>query len=198
MHKCASPCNTCFPARADPSPQLKRHFDQFSRFSTAHGRVSSGMPGHDTSLKIAPCMRQSRSHLICGSLSPTMPTAQMASPWVQPLFVQLTAEHPCTLQQADLSPIKIAPSHWGSGPPSNTISWVHTRPQSKQHLDRFSRLCTAHGIVSPYFTMWSACDRQTDHTARSVTIGHIYVCSTAMQHKKLKRNTPVKQLTFSN
>jgi len=178
-------------------------------------------------------MRQSRSHLKCGSLSPPMPKVQMASPSVQPFFLQLTAQHPYTLQQADLSPVKVAPSHRGSGPhltrflgsirdhnPNSipigsavyaqlmekypyTSQWADTSPikiaashgniwlhlthgsisppeHKKQHLDQFSRFCTAHNCDRQT-------DRQTDHTARSVTIGHIYICSTAMQPKKSQR-----------
>jgi len=69
-------------------------------------------------------------------------------------FAQLTAESPYTLQWAPLSQdCKIAPSHGGSGPPSNTISWAHPRPQSKQHLDQFSRFCTDDPRVFLYFTM---------------------------------------------
>ena len=41
---------------AHPSPQPKRHFDWFSRFCTAHGRVSSGMPRHDLPPKLPLCM----------------------------------------------------------------------------------------------------------------------------------------------
>jgi len=38
-------------------------------------------------------------------------------------------------------PHKIAPSHGGMWPPSNTwlILWAHLSPQPKRHLDRFSR-----------------------------------------------------------
>ena len=68
-------------------------------------------------------------------------------------------------------------------PPQNCpLSWVdldphpkhgslaYSSPQPKWHLDWFSRFCRAH-----------YCDRLSDHTTWSVTIGHIYVCSTAMR-----------------
>ena len=90
------------------------------------------------------------------------------------VYAQLTEKHPYTSQRADISPIKIAASHgkiW-----LQLIHDSNSPPEhKKQHLDRFSRFCIAHN-----------CDRQTDHTARSVTIGHIYICSTAMQPKKVK------------
>jgi len=44
------------------------------------------------------------------------------------LFAQLTAESAYTLQWAPLS-TRIAPSHGGSGPPSNMIPWAHGRPK---------------------------------------------------------------------
>ena len=52
-------------------------------------------------------------------------------------------------------PLKIAPSHGGSVPPSNTwfLSLVYPTEHPKWHLDRFSRFCTAHCIKSLYFTM---------------------------------------------
>jgi len=67
-------------------------------------------------------------------------------------------------------PPKIAPSHGGIWTPSNTVPWAHPSPQPKRHLDRLSRFCRAHN-----------CDRLTDHITRSVTIGRIYVHSTAMR-----------------
>jgi len=50
------------------------------------------------------------------------------------------------------------------------VPWSHPSPQSKRHLDRFSRFCRAH-----------YCNWPTDHATRSVTIGRIYVRSTAMR-----------------
>jgi len=55
--------------------------------------------------------------------------------------------------------------HGCLGPPKSS---------TKRHLNRFSSLCMAH-----------YCDRQTDqltdHTTRSVTIGHIYIRSAVMR-----------------
>jgi len=84
------------------------------------------------------------------------------------VFVQLTADSPYTLQWAASSPWKLT-LHKGS-----LVPWAHLSPQPKQHLDRFSRFCRAHDH-----------DRQTDHNTSSVTIGHIFVHSTAMKPKKL-------------
>jgi len=98
---------------AHPSPQPKRHFDWFSHFCTAHGRVSSGMPGHDLPPKLPLCMG------IC-SLQ-TIPILYNESPF---------------------SPKKLPlPIGW-SGPHLIYIPWSHPRSQPKQHLDRFRRFCT--------------------------------------------------------
>jgi len=35
-------------------------------------------------------------------------------------------------------------------PIKHMLPWTHPSPQPKQHLDRISRFCTAHGL---YFTM---------------------------------------------
>ena len=51
---------------------------------------------------------------------------------------------------------------------------AHPSPQPKRHLDRCSHFA---GITS-------VTDRLTDHTTRSVTIGHIYVRNTATRPKK--------------
>jgi len=113
------------------------------------------------------------------------------------------------------------------------IPWAHSSPQPKQHLDRFSHICTTHHRESLYFTMglpfpslkiapshgWSGphlihgslgppesttqtasrsvqpflqgslvwqTDRPTDHATRSVTVGRIYVHSTAMHPNNTK------------
>ena len=100
---------------AHPSPQPKRHLDQFSRFCTAYCSVP----------------------ILYNGL--TLPPSKLPLPM----------------------------GHLDSHP------WANQSPQPKQHLNRFSHFCRAH-----------YCDRQTgrqtDHATRSVTIGHIYVCSTAM------------------
>ena len=69
--------------------------------------------------------------------------------------------------------------HLGDSPPNWPFLWgdpgphpihafrAHPSPQPKQHLDRFSRFCRAHGRVQQT-------DRLTDH-ATSVAIGRIFV-----------------------
>ena len=95
------------------------------------------------------------SHLTKGSLGPPESTTHTGCRSIQPFFPQLMAERPYTLQLAVLSP-KIAPSRGASEPPSNTrflMSYAHSSPQPKLHLDRFSRFCTHDRRVSLYFKM---------------------------------------------
>jgi len=61
---------------------------------------------------------------------------------------------------------KIAPSHGDVDAHLITLSWAHPSPQTKQHLNRYCR----GGTVT---------DGATDHATWSVTIGHIYIHSTA-------------------
>ena len=51
------------------------------------------------------------------------------------------------------------------------VLWAHPSPQPKEHLDRFSRFCTAHDRDRQ--TADRSTDRQT--TTRSITISRIYV-----------------------
>jgi len=167
---CTSP-NTCF-LGAHLRLKPKRHVDRFSSSYTAHGEVSSGMPGH--------------------AFSP-----------------------------------KNYPFAWSDLDPHLTVPLAHPSPNPKRHLERFNRLCTAHGTASIYFTMgrpfppqncpfpreiWTPfnrwlfwpirthnrngisigsavfagltavqTDRPSDHAVPSVTLGRIYVRNTAMR-----------------
>jgi len=67
------------------------------------------------------------------------------------VFAQLTADRPYNLQWAAL-PLKIAPSHQGSGPHLIMVPWANLTPQPKRHLSRFNRFRSAH---------YSVTDRQT-------------------------------------
>jgi len=68
---------------------------------------------------------------------------------------RLTHTDSCyTLQWAAPFPLNIAPSHGGSEPPFNTRFLGPTRVhRPKQHLDRFSHFCTAHGRESLHCTI---------------------------------------------
>jgi len=62
------------------------------------------------------------------------------------------AEQWCTEFEWPGKPPKIAPSHWGSAPPSNTW-FLGADKNPKWHVDRFSCFCTAQHRVSHYFAM---------------------------------------------
>jgi len=96
---------------------------------------------------------------------------------VSAVFVQTTAECIYTLQWDALPPSKL-PLPMGKFIPHVIQGTLDPpSPQPKWHLHRFSRFCRAHQCD------WQT-DRQTDrltnHPSWSVTIGHIYACSTAM------------------
>jgi len=76
---------------AYPSPQPKRHLDRFSHFAQLTA-VSSGMPGHVISLKIAPWFNP---HLIHGSLIGPFTRVHNSNGISigSVIFAQLTAEY---------------------------------------------------------------------------------------------------------
>jgi len=126
----ATPLSICgLPSNMIPwahrSPQPKRHLDRFSRFCTAHRRVS--------------------------------------------LYFAIGL----------LFPLKIVPSHGGSGTPSNTWFPGPTRVRNPNGIS----------IGSAVFAgLTSVTDRPTDHATRSITIGRIYVRSTAMRPNNTHAN----------
>ena len=67
------------------------------------------------------------------------------------------------------------------------VRWAHQSPQPKRHVDRSSRFA---GLTS-------VTDRPTDHATRSVTIGRIYVGSTAMRPNNTRDVQKVRRLTQS-
>jgi len=70
--------------------------------------------------------------------------------WISP-FCAAHSRESLYYTLAALSPLKIAASHWESGPPSDMVPWAHSSPESKRHLNRFGHFCRAY-----------ECDRPTD------------------------------------
>ena len=107
------------------------------------------------------------------------------------VFAQMTAGCPYTLQWGPLFPLKIAPSHGGMWTPSNTWFLGPTRVLNPNGTSIGAAVFGGLTSVTDRPT-----DRSTDHATRSVTIGHIYVHSTAMRpnnnndvfHKKAPGN----------
>jgi len=104
---------------AHPSPQPKRQIDRFSRFCTAHDRVSILYNRRPFPPKLPLLVGGFGPHLtrVLGPIQAHNPNGISIGSAV---FTRMTAECPYTLQWDAPFPLKIAPSHGGSGPPSNT------------------------------------------------------------------------------
>jgi len=94
------------------------------------------------------------------------------------VLAQMTAECPYTLQWGATFPLKIATSHGGYEPPSNTWFPGPTRVLNPNGISIGSAVFAGLTSVTD-----RALDRPTGHATPSVTIGHIYICSTAMRPK---------------
>ena len=77
-------------------------------------------------------------------------------------------------------PIKIAPSHVGTRPSSNAWFLGHTRVHNRKGILIGSAFFAGLTIVTDRQT-----DRPTDHASPTVTVGRIYVRSTAMRPENL-------------
>ena len=115
--------------------------------------------------------RQFALHQIHASLGPLESKSQMASLSVQPFLHRWLQSVPILYNGTPIPPIKIAPSHWGSGSPSNTWFPGATRVLNPNGISIGS-------VVLAGLT--SVTDRQTDHATRSLTIDRICVRSTAI------------------
>jgi len=105
---------------AHPCLQPKRHLERLSHSCTAHGRVSSGMPGHVLHLKIPSSHRIFRLPSNTWFLEPTRAHKPNGISISSAICAQLTAQ--CRRACPGLSfPLKIAPSH-GDLDPSNIVS----------------------------------------------------------------------------
>ena len=108
------------------------------------------------------------------------------------IFAQLTAESPYTLQWDAPFTLKIASSHEGSEPLSNTWFLVPTRAHNPNGISIGSAVFAGLTSVTDRQTDQPT-DRPTDHATRSVRIGRIYVRSTAMRPNN---NTTITSLAF--
>ena len=148
---------------AHNSPDPKQQLYRFSRCCTAHGRKSLYLIGHPFALKAAPTYGGSGPHLIHGSETHplSIPNGILINSTV---FLHSSRRSPYTLQWAVPLPPQNCPFTWGIWTPSNIWFPGPTRsPQTKQHLDRFSRFCKAQGH-----------DRQTDRSHYSVCSNKLY------------------------
>jgi len=163
------------------STNPKWHINWFSHFCTTQGRESLYFTtDRPFPLKIAPSHEGSEPHLICGSLGPPESSIQMASQSVHLFLYSPRHSVPLpTLYNGSPFPLKVAASHGRSGPLSNTRFLGPIRAHKSN--TRFLGPIRAHKpngnwIGSAVFAgLITVTDRLTDHTARLVTIGCIYV-----------------------
>jgi len=154
----------------NPSPQPKRHLNQFSRFCTVYLSVIRDAGACPSPSKLPLLMGDLNPHLIRGSLSPPDSASQAASQSVQP-FSFCTAHSRMslyfTVHTVDTPSTKLPLQMQRSGSPPNT--WFLGRTKSSTQ--------TASRSVHPFLQgslLWQT-DRQTDHATRSVTIGSICI-----------------------
>jgi len=134
--------------------------------------VSSGMPEYAFPLKLSLHMGSSGPLSTTWFLEPTRTHNPNGITICSAVFAQITAERPYALQRAALSPLKMAPSHRGSGPHLICGTLGPYEPTTQ----------TASGSVQSFLQsswMWQT-DRWTDHDTRSVTT---VVGPTAMRPK---------------
>jgi len=162
------------------SPQSKLHHDRFSYFHTGDRRVSLHFTMATPSPKMAPS--HGGSGLPCKTRFLMSYTIHRTHPSPQTKRHLYRFSRFCTDDRRvslyftmgrPFPPLKIAPSHGGSGSPSNTWFPGPTRVLNPNGISVGSALA---GLIS-------VTDRPTDHATRSVTIDRICVRSTAMRSK---------------
>ena len=107
------------------------------------------------------------------SLGPPESESKTASRSVQPFLHSSPQSVPILYSGI---PLKIAPSHWGCGPPSNTWFPGPTRVLIQNGISIGSAVIAGLTTVTDRQT-----DRPTDRATRPATIGRIYLRSTAMR-----------------
>ena len=125
------------------------------------------------SSKIAPSSGGCGPHLTHDSLGPSKPTTQMASRSVQPFLHSCPQSVPMLYNGMPFPPSKVPPPMGDLDP--YLIHGFLGLPESSTQMASWS--------VQPFLQgslVWLTdrpTDRLTDHTARLVTIGRIYICS---------------------
>jgi len=161
--QCAPPPNTCClgPTRVQIPNGILIVQPALHSSWQSNSILHNGLP---FPLKIAP------SHWEC---EPPSNTWFIGSIWAHnpngisigsAVFAQLTAECPYTLQWAAPFPLKIAPSHGGSGPPPNT--WFLQQPESSSQMPSRSVKPFLQGLL-----LW-----QTNRPRYSVSNNRPYLC----------------------
>jgi len=156
-----------------PTPRIKQHAASYHTTKvTAHQRPEPVMANC-----IPKLVAIATSLSTCGLLSNTWFLGPIVAHDLNGIsigsaFMHSSPQSVPVLYSGTPFPLKIAALHWGSGPPSNT--W----------FPRPTLVCNPSGIwmvPAVFVGLTSVTDRPTDHTTRSITIGRIYICSTAMR-----------------
>jgi len=157
---------------AHSSPQPKWHLDRFSRFCTAHDRVSLCFTtGRSIPPYNYPFPRGSGpQNTILSANSSPQPKCHLDR-----FSRSCTDDHRASLYftTGRPSPSKLPLPMGGCGPPSNTWFFGPTRVPNPNGISTASTVLAGLTGVTDQHT-----DRLTDHTTRCITTGHIYVRST--------------------
>jgi len=116
-----------------PSWQPKRQIDRFSRFCTAHGKVSSHT--------LAPPGEYDWNCSSFGSAHQSPQPKRQIDQFNR--FYTTHGRKSLYFTMGDTF-LKNCPFSWGIWTTSDSIPWASPSPQSKRHLDRFSHFCRAH------------------------------------------------------
>jgi len=142
-----------------PKSASIRQLDRFSRFMYS-SRQTVATLYNGPFPKIAPSLGESGPHVIHCSLGTPDSTTQTSSRSVQP-FLQGSGQSVRILYNGPPIPPKIAPSHGGPGPLSNTFFIGATQILNPNDIS----------IGSPIFTgLTAVTDRQTRPTDRQTTL----------------------------
>jgi len=123
-------------------------------------------------LNIASSHGDPNLHLIHGSVGPPESSTQIASRLLQPFLHSSMQCIPILCSGTPLPPLQNCPFPWETWTPPNAwfcgLIQAHKQNSISVGSVDFAQLTTVR-------------DRPTDHATRSVTIGHIYIRSMAMQ-----------------
>jgi len=157
-----------------PESKPRWHLDRFSRYCTVHGRQSLYFATHHPfPIKITPSHGDVNLHLIHDYLGPSEPTTQTVSRSVKPFLHRWPQNVPILYNGTLLCPSKLPLPMWDVD--LHLMRGSLDPPESSNRTASRSIKRFLHGSL-----VWQT-DRPTDHATRSVTIGPIYVHSTAMR-----------------
>jgi len=168
---------------AHPSPQPKQQVSWLSCFCTAHGRKSLYFTIGTPFPKNCPLPWEEDldPHLIYDSLGHPIPQPKCHLHWFSRFFTDVCRVSLYFAMGRPFSP-KNCHFPWRDLDPHLIHGSLHPPESSTQTASR-----------SVFAGLTSVTDRPRDLATRSVAIGHIYVCSTAMQPNKSEQEQMAKK-----